>query len=102
VTSDRPAFVVTLKAMPGVDPVIALRLALKVLRRAFGLQCVSIRRDAPLLEQSSQGDVANVVRAHEQALSPPPCRASPTAREHGLRRPAPLSTATRRGATLAD
>ena len=38
----RPVFVITLRPLPGVDPVRALRAALKLLLRRFGLRCVSI------------------------------------------------------------
>jgi hypothetical protein len=39
--SVRLEFVVTLRANPGVDPVIAIRLALKAARR-YGLRCTAI------------------------------------------------------------
>jgi hypothetical protein len=42
----RPIFVVRLRPEPGVaDPVRALRAALKILLRRFGLRCVSAQRD---------------------------------------------------------
>ncbi len=41
-TAGRPIFVVSLRAEPGVDPVPALKGALKVLLRAFGLKAISI------------------------------------------------------------
>jgi hypothetical protein len=37
-----PVFLVRLRALPGVDAVRALRAALKVLLRRYGLQCVSV------------------------------------------------------------
>jgi hypothetical protein len=37
-----PVFLVRLCALPGVDGIRALRAALKVLLRRFGLKCVSI------------------------------------------------------------
>jgi hypothetical protein len=37
-----PTFVVTLRAAPGTDAIRALRWALKLLLRKFGLRCVSI------------------------------------------------------------
>jgi hypothetical protein len=40
----RPVFVVCLQAQKkGVEPIRALRGALKVLKRRFGLRCVTIR-----------------------------------------------------------
>jgi hypothetical protein len=41
----RPTFTLRLRAEPHVDPVRALRAALKVLFRRFGLRCVSARED---------------------------------------------------------
>ena len=38
----RPVYTVRLRALPGVDAVRALRAALKVLLRRFGLQAVGI------------------------------------------------------------
>jgi hypothetical protein len=38
----RPTFVLTLWAAPGVDAVRALRWALKFLWRRFGLRCVEV------------------------------------------------------------
>jgi len=36
-------FVVTLVAIPGdVEPIVRLRLALKILRRAFKLRCIRV------------------------------------------------------------
>ncbi len=37
-------FVVTLAAIPGgdVEPIVRLRLALKILRRAFKLRCIRV------------------------------------------------------------
>jgi hypothetical protein len=42
--SNRPTYVLTLRPEPGVDGLRALRRALKVLLRTFGLRCVTIRR----------------------------------------------------------
>jgi hypothetical protein len=41
--TDRPIFVLALRAEKGTDGVRALRRALKVLKRYCGLKCVSIR-----------------------------------------------------------
>ena len=41
-----PVFLVRLRALPGVDAIRALRAALKVLLRRFGLQCVSVEEEA--------------------------------------------------------
>jgi hypothetical protein len=41
--TDRLTFVVTLRAELGVSPIRALRAALKVLLRGFGLRAISIR-----------------------------------------------------------
>ena len=40
-------FLVRLRALPGVDGVRALRAALKVLLRRFGLQAVSVEEEIP-------------------------------------------------------
>jgi hypothetical protein len=42
--ADRPTFIVRLRPEPGVDAVRALRSALKVLLRRFGLRCVEVRK----------------------------------------------------------
>jgi hypothetical protein len=43
----RPIFIIRLRADSGVaDPVRALRQALKVLLRRFGLRCVDVREEA--------------------------------------------------------
>jgi hypothetical protein len=39
----RPIFVVCLQAQKGVEPIRALRGALKVLKRRYGLRCVTIK-----------------------------------------------------------
>lgn len=44
VKSDRPIFVICLRADPGIDPIRALRMALKVLKRRFGLKVTDIRQ----------------------------------------------------------
>jgi hypothetical protein len=41
--TDRPTFVIVLRPEPGVDPVRALRAALKVLLRRFGLKALEVR-----------------------------------------------------------
>jgi hypothetical protein len=38
----RPTFIIVLRPKPGIDPIRALRAALKRLWRAYGLRCVSI------------------------------------------------------------
>jgi hypothetical protein len=54
-------FVLTLRPLPGVDGARAIRALLKVALRQFGLQCIAIRRaETSMLEQSSQGDVADI------------------------------------------
>jgi hypothetical protein len=40
-----PVFLVRLRALPGVDGIRALRSALKVLLRRYGLKCVSIEEE---------------------------------------------------------
>ena len=42
--ADRPTYVLRLRPEPGVDAVRALRGALKVLLRRFGLRCVEVRK----------------------------------------------------------
>jgi hypothetical protein len=41
----RARYVLTLEPLPGVNPIRALRWALKTLLRRFGLRCVRIARD---------------------------------------------------------
>ena len=41
----RPIFIVRLRPQPGVDGIRALRLALKVLLRRFGLKAIDVRED---------------------------------------------------------
>lgn len=43
----RPVFVLRLRAAPGVDPVRALRAALKVLLRRFGLKAIEVAEEPP-------------------------------------------------------
>ena len=38
----RETYIVTLRSEPGIDGIRALRVALKVLLRRFGLRCISI------------------------------------------------------------
>jgi hypothetical protein len=40
--TDRPVFLLRLQPLPGVNPIAALRLALKALLRRYGLGCISI------------------------------------------------------------
>lgn len=47
-TEERPVFTLRLRAEPGVNPIRALRQALKTALRRFGFRCVEIRRDPPL------------------------------------------------------
>ena len=42
--SDRPIYIVRLRPLPGVDAVRALRAALKVLLRRFGLRAIEVRQ----------------------------------------------------------
>ena len=41
----RPIYIVRLRPLPGIDAERALRAALKVLLRRFGLQAVEVRED---------------------------------------------------------
>ena len=41
----RPIFVVRLQARPGVDPIRALRAALKALGRRYGLRAVAVSQE---------------------------------------------------------
>jgi hypothetical protein len=50
-----PVFLVRLRALPGVDAVRALRAALKVLLRRFGLKCLSIEVETASLEEAEDG-----------------------------------------------
>jgi hypothetical protein len=46
VTADsRPTYVIRLRVKPGIDPTKALRSALKILGRRFGLRAVAIREE---------------------------------------------------------
>ena len=46
--TDRPVFVVRLQAEPHVvNPVLALRAALKRLQRGFGLKCLAVQQEQP-------------------------------------------------------
>lgn len=38
-------FVVSLVAMPGIDPIIALRALLKIALRRFKLRCIDVREE---------------------------------------------------------
>jgi hypothetical protein len=49
---DRPVFTITLRPEPGVDPVRALRHALKRLLRDFGMRAITI--DARLEDDEEQ------------------------------------------------
>ena len=42
----RPVFIVTLRAEKGVDAIRAMRGALKVLLRTFGLRCIRLEAKA--------------------------------------------------------
>jgi hypothetical protein len=55
-----PVFTLVLRPLPGIDPVRALRAALKMLLRAYGLRCVRIAAADPLeLDPLSERRVAN-------------------------------------------
>jgi hypothetical protein len=41
----RPIFVVRLQPKPGIDPARALRAALKVLLRRFGLRAIEVKEE---------------------------------------------------------
>ena len=43
IKSERPIFTLVLRPEPGVEPIRALRAALKVLLRRFGLRCVGLK-----------------------------------------------------------
>jgi hypothetical protein len=45
--SQRPNYVLTLRAEPNVDAIRSLRFALKILFRRLGLKCIAIREDKP-------------------------------------------------------
>jgi hypothetical protein len=53
--SNRPVYVVSLRAKPGVDPIRALRGALKVLGRRFGLRAVKVEVEWPEADSTSGG-----------------------------------------------
>ena len=42
---DRPIFVLRLRALPGVDPIKALRFVLKSLLRRYGMQAIEVREE---------------------------------------------------------
>lgn len=41
----RPIYVIRLRPGPGIDPIKALRFALKLLGRRFGLQAISVEEE---------------------------------------------------------
>jgi hypothetical protein len=45
ITTARPTFTLVLRPEPHVDAIRAVRGALKVLRRRFGLKCISIAKE---------------------------------------------------------
>jgi hypothetical protein len=51
-TRDRPTFTVTLRPEPGVDPIHALRHALKRLLRDYGMRAIEI--DARIEEETAR------------------------------------------------
>jgi hypothetical protein len=61
--NDRELFRVTLRPAPGTAGLQALRLALKTLRRRYGLQCVRVEivlpEDASVLEQTPHDLIAD-------------------------------------------
>jgi hypothetical protein len=61
---NRPVYVLHLRPESGVDAALALRAALKTLLRTFGLRCVSIRRELPMLEEPGEHRIADTARAH--------------------------------------
>jgi hypothetical protein len=44
-TPPRPTFVLHLRLKPGIDPIKALRCALKILGRRFGLRAIEVREE---------------------------------------------------------
>ena len=57
----RPIYVIRVQALPDVDAVRALRAALKVLFRRFGLKAIEVKTDpAPVLRAASSGAPALV------------------------------------------
>jgi hypothetical protein len=71
VAPDRLTYVVTLRAEPNCDdPVRALRAALKLLLRRFGLRCVSVeeRKPAELDDYDAEKDAWGSVHEGYRAI----------------------------------
>jgi hypothetical protein len=81
----RPIFVVSLRPEPGVDPLRALRAALKSLLRQYGLKAIAVRErdrrqeeaEAQLREQQAARDdrriddiAAQLEEAEQELLEP--------------------------------
>jgi hypothetical protein len=41
----RPTYIIRLRPKPKIDAIVALRAALKILRRRFGLQAIEVREE---------------------------------------------------------
>jgi hypothetical protein len=50
-----PVFLVRLCALPGIDGIRALRAALKVLLRKYGLKCVSVEVETANPQEAEHG-----------------------------------------------
>jgi hypothetical protein len=57
----RLTYVLTLRTDPDVDGPRAPRLALKVMARRFGLRCVALRAETPVLDEGPESRVARVI-----------------------------------------
>jgi hypothetical protein len=62
-----PVFVIRLRAAPKVDAICALRAALKVLLRRFGLRAISVRAESDQPEWKAQDCVARAASAEVSA-----------------------------------
>jgi hypothetical protein len=61
---ERLRYALVLRPLPGINGVLALRALLAL--RTFGLRCASLSCQPPMLEQSSQSRVANIVAHSDQ------------------------------------
>jgi hypothetical protein len=52
-------FIVRLTPLPGVDPIRALRRMLKVLKRFYGMRCLSVQEEVPAEQGSRWMDSSN-------------------------------------------
>src|SRR5262245_33408297 len=67
----RPVFALTLRPQPGVEVIRALRKALKVLLRHYGLRCITIEERRHGQKETTSDSAAPAARSDAQSCPTP-------------------------------